>query len=116
MSLARMPITIVAAADSADVARIQPTSQASTVRVLLRRDSDSVLEAIVEDDGVGFEEPATSAHPGEHLGLTIMRERAERIGGRLLIESEPGEGTRVTLRLSVPAQTAPLQKMVGVSG
>lgn len=91
-------------------------SNAATVRVLLRRDSESVLEAIVEDDGVGFDEPASSAHPGEHLGLTIMKERAERIGGTLVVESEPGEGTRVTLRLSLPDQSAPYRKIAGVTG
>jgi len=91
-------------------------SEASTVRVLLRRDSDSVLEAIVEDDGVGFDQPATSAHPGEHLGLTIMKERADRIGGNLAIESEPGEGTRVTFRLCLPEPSVPLQKIAGATG
>jgi two-component system nitrate/nitrite sensor histidine kinase NarX len=77
-------------------------SKASTLRVLLRRESDSVVEVIIEDDGVGFEKPATSTHPGEHIGLTIMQERAEQIGGELSIDSEPGEGTRVTLRMCLP--------------
>jgi two-component system nitrate/nitrite sensor histidine kinase NarX len=35
--------------------------------------------------------------PGEHIGLSIMEERAHRLGGVLRIESEPGEGTRVEL-------------------
>jgi signal transduction histidine kinase len=54
-----------------------------------------VLE--VEDDGTGFE-PATVGRPrpsGEGLGLLGMRERLSLLGGRLEIESEPGQGTRV---------------------
>jgi two-component system nitrate/nitrite sensor histidine kinase NarX len=98
------------------LANAQKHSQASTVRVLLRRESDSVLEAIVEDDGVGFDQPATSAHPGEHLGLTIMTERAEHVGGTLLIDSEPGEGTRVTLRLRLPQQYDPMIRIAGAAG
>jgi signal transduction histidine kinase len=33
------------------------------------------------------------------LGLIVMRERAQTVGGALAIESAPGAGTRVTLRL-----------------
>ena len=41
--------------------------------------------------------------PGEHLGLKILKERAGRIGGKIKIESESGEGTRVILRFPRPA-------------
>lgn len=84
------------------LANTQKHSQASSVRVLLRREANGLHEAIVEDDGVGFDQRTESAHPGEHIGLTIMHERAERIGGTLAIDSERGEGTRVTLAISFP--------------
>ncbi|RMG49726.1 MAG: hypothetical protein D6717_14595, partial [Gammaproteobacteria bacterium] len=42
--------------------------------------------------------PRDERHPGEHIGLKIMEERARVLGGRLRIESEPGEGTRVELK------------------
>jgi signal transduction histidine kinase len=45
----------------------------------------------VVDDGVGFEPSAP--HPG-HLGLDTMRERTERLGGRLVVESSAA-GSRV---------------------
>jgi len=44
--------------------------------------------------------PAVAAHRGEHVGLDIMRERAELLAGVLTIESESGEGTRVSLSFS----------------
>lgn len=49
----------------------------------------------VSDDGVGFE--ARGDFPG-HLGLRSMRERATRPGGKLSIESAPGEGSRIPVK------------------
>jgi len=52
---------------------------------------------VVRDNGQGFE---VGASRGEtHVGTRIMRERAERIGAMVGIESTPGQGTTVTLRL-----------------
>ena len=39
--------------------------------------------------------PAQPGTDPEHFGLQVMRQRAERIGGRLAVHSLPGEGTRV---------------------
>jgi PAS domain S-box-containing protein len=46
----------------------------------------------IEDDGHGFD---LSSIPAGHLGVGIMRERAEAVGATLVIESQPGRGTRV---------------------
>jgi signal transduction histidine kinase len=55
------------------------------------------LVVLVEDDGVGFDPDAV---PGEdHLGLFGIRERAEMIGGTLVIESAPGKGTTIMLEV-----------------
>jgi PAS domain S-box-containing protein len=48
----------------------------------------------VADNGVGFDPGAITA---DHLGLRIMRERAEAIGARFSVYSEPGEGTQVSV-------------------
>ncbi len=48
----------------------------------------------ISDDGRGFN-PTVSA--SNHLGMGIMRERAENIGASLIIDSVPGKGTRVSL-------------------
>jgi len=53
------------------------------------------LEVI--DDGRGFDVEAAMAAP-EHLGLGIMRERAEAIGAHFTVEGLPGEGARVCVR------------------
>jgi two-component system nitrate/nitrite sensor histidine kinase NarX len=75
---------------------IRKHSHAKTVRIMLRHASNDRYHILIEDDGVGIS-TQTNGTAGEHVGLTIMRERAARIGGRLRVESEPGEGTRVVL-------------------
>ena len=79
------------------LANIRKHAQAHTVRMLLGCQADGQLTLLVEDDGVGFDNAAKAGRPGEHIGLAIMEERAQRLGGRLRIESEPGEGTRLEL-------------------
>ncbi len=71
-------------------------SDGNLARVLVRSDSASV-RVLVEDDGQGFSIRERDAAPGEHIGLSVMCERARWLGGTLDIESEPGEGTRVSL-------------------
>ncbi len=51
----------------------------------------------IADNGCGFD-PATV--PPDHLGLKIMRERAEAIGATISIYSEPGEGTQLSVNWS----------------
>jgi two-component system nitrate/nitrite sensor histidine kinase NarX len=79
------------------LANIRKHAKAHTIRVLLRCRGPGQYLILVEDDGVGFEGAAPKGNPGEHIGLSIMEERARRVGGELSIESEPGEGTRVEL-------------------
>ena len=79
------------------LANIRKHAHAHTVRVLLSCRSSGPYCLLIEDDGVGFEDSAKRGRPGEHIGLSIMEERARRLGGNLRIESEVGEGTRVEL-------------------
>jgi nitrate/nitrite-specific signal transduction histidine kinase len=53
----------------------------------------------ITDDGEGFD-PADI--PPGHLGLTIMRERAESIGAHFSMESQPGSGAILRLRAGEP--------------
>jgi len=68
-------------------------SGAEHVRVRIQGAGDS-LELRVTDDGDGFD----LGDPNSGLGLTGMRERALLVDGSLVVESRPGEGTRVRLR------------------
>ncbi|MEJ2309480.1 MAG: histidine kinase [Gammaproteobacteria bacterium] len=77
------------------LANIRKHASAHAVRILVNYSNDE-LALLIEDDGVGFEQ-VPSGNPGEHIGLSIMQERAVRMGGELRIESEPGEGTRVEM-------------------
>lgn len=74
-------------------------SRARRVEVMLERRSDSIL-LVVEDDGVGFELDADATGGG--FGLVGMKERAALVGGSLEIESSPGQGTSVLVRIDIP--------------
>jgi PAS domain S-box-containing protein len=77
-------------------------SGARTVNVVLQRRREMV-QAIVSDDGCGFDVEATLRTPAAraHLGLHGMRERAALLGGTVTIESTPGEGTTIYVRVPV---------------
>jgi two-component system nitrate/nitrite sensor histidine kinase NarX len=63
---------------------------------LLKGGRDRNYSLLIEDDGDGMA-MSSDEFSVEHHGLSIMRERAERLPGELTVESEPGEGTRVYL-------------------
>jgi signal transduction histidine kinase len=65
-----------------------------------------VLEVDVEDDGLGFDvESVGGPSPsGRGLGILGMHERMDLIGGASKVTSSPGNGTRVSLRVPLPAE------------
>ena len=65
---------------------------AKHVHVELAGEAEEIVIRVA-DDGAGFD-PAAAAH-GKRWGMKTMRERAEAAGGRLEVESAPGEGTLV---------------------
>ena len=56
---------------------------------------DDAFHVVVRDDGAGFEMGEQRGTESGHFGMHGMRERAERLGGSLRIESRPGAGTAV---------------------
>ena len=49
----------------------------------------------IHDDGAGFDVQAAGAANGGHFGLLNMRERAEKIGARFSLITQPGKGTEI---------------------
>lgn len=71
-------------------------AEANTIKVLMEIRVDH-LRAVIKDDGVGFD---PSVEKGGSFGLIGMKERIEILNGELEIQSEPGLGT--TVRMKVP--------------
>ncbi|MGD8472888.1 MAG: GAF domain-containing protein [Anaerolineae bacterium] len=69
---------------------------ADNLQVCLQVKADAVRLEVV-DDGIGFDPTTAEARGG--LGLPGMRERVQRIGGQLRIESAPGQGTTVSVEV-----------------
>lgn len=78
------------------LANVAKHARGSRVDVTLRFDGDT-CSLLVADDGQGFDTGKSS--PVGHYGLLNIRERAQRIGGTASVESSPGQGTRVSLRV-----------------
>jgi signal transduction histidine kinase len=71
-------------------------ARASKIVLSVRMVDKSVILEIA-DDGQGFDLAEVQVKGG--LGLISMQERAEKIGGQLDIDSAPGEGTRVSVKV-----------------
>lgn len=57
---------------------------------------DQKLQIVLQDDGKGFE---VEGHIGKGLGLMNMKKRIELIGGSYVMQSEVGEGTKLTIEI-----------------
>ncbi len=114
-----LPIAVHAGEDSADVpAEIRTAvfrvfqeslnnawhhAQARHVEATLDLTPDR-LRLEIRDDGVGFVVPRNLGDlaNGEHSGLLRVRERIEAVGGQWMVESQPGQGTRVVAEVPLP--------------
>ena len=77
------------------LSNVRKHAGASHIDVRLQRGAQ--WKVVVQDNGIGFS--PNQARSTTHVGLTIMRERAERVGAQVGVSSQPGEGTSVTLVL-----------------
>ena len=75
-------------------------SNANKVMIKCKQSNNQVRFSI-EDNGQGFFPDQTNKKDGQHYGLLIMRERAESISGSLELDSHPGKGTRVIVRVPI---------------
>jgi ligand-binding sensor domain-containing protein/signal transduction histidine kinase len=79
-------------------------SQATEVSVELWFPSEETLQVCIQDNGRGF---LFSEVEGTGNGLGNMQKRAERLGGTLQIQSQPGTGSRIELTIALPPHATP---------
>jgi two-component system nitrate/nitrite sensor histidine kinase NarX len=84
------------------LANIRKHSGSETVRILLYSSVDGDCSILIEDDGPGLSEdrPKPNKETSEHIGLSVMQERAARLNGELQFESD-GEGLLLQLNFKV---------------
>jgi two-component system sensor histidine kinase DegS len=79
-------------------------ARAKNVWIVVDLSAPDVVSLTVTDDGLGFDQAVqkmTTLAWVDGFGLTSMKERAEALGGRLVVETEPGSGTKITVALPV---------------
>ncbi len=69
-------------------------------KVTVRIDNHRDFGMSIRDNGEGYDPKEVAERSETHVGLSIMRERAARLGGQLQMCSAPGQGTEVSLYLS----------------
>jgi PAS domain S-box-containing protein len=79
-------------------------ARASLVEINLEHE-ENAIELSIRDDGQGFDSEQTTSG---HYGLSMMQERAEGVGARLSITSQPGQGTELTIHWT---QTPPKEAL-----
>ena len=80
------------------LSNIRKHASASRVHLRLADGNDFTLS--IKDDGHGFDVRKLETLGDAHVGINIMRERAQRIDAQLELKSQPGEGTEVLLHLA----------------
>jgi signal transduction histidine kinase len=86
------------------LANVREHAEANRVDITVASDAQRVTMDVT-DDGRGFDVGVVESddRPG-HIGLRVMRDRAQALGGQVTILSTPGDGT--TVRVEVPIRTA----------
>ena len=96
----QVEVTLLRSSQEA-LANIRKHAQATTACVTLSYLGDTVI-LDVEDNGLGLTTTAPDGLTSGGFGLVAMRERVSQLGGELFIESEPSDGT--TLSISLPLE------------
>lgn len=80
------------------LSNVRKHAKAQNVLVTVRNKDD--FEMTIMDDGVGIDPELLESRKQRHVGLSIMKERAQRAGGQIVIESEKDQGTTVKFLLT----------------
>jgi PAS domain S-box-containing protein len=84
---------------------VRKHASADSVRITFTLE-DHFVRMTVQDDGQGFDSGARFGKVDEHIGLRVMQERAEEVGGNVKVYSEPGHGTVVEVCMPVKERGA----------
>ena len=76
---------------------VRKHATASQVQISMQAEDEKFV-VVISDNGCGFE-PLTNCSLG-HCGFSIMKERAEEVGGQLVVGSVVGEGTKIKIIFS----------------
>jgi len=79
---------------------IRKHAQASKAQVKLQF-HDAQLELDISDNGSGFPPSDSIERPHRSHGLTMMRERAESLGGTFSVATHPGKGTHINVMVPI---------------
>ncbi len=63
---------------------------------------EKIFEVTIKDNGVGFDQTLTSTGHQTGIGFHSMKERADKLGGMIFIQSGLGEGTQIKLKIPIP--------------
>lgn len=80
------------------LANVRKHAHASQATIQMRQNNGHLC-ITVEDDGIGFDPIAVLGSSGGGVGLQVMSERAESLGGSVAVEAHPGQGTRVVIQV-----------------
>lgn len=89
------------------IANVVQHAHATTATITLAVDHER-LQFTIADDGKGFDPHLAALEPrgrSDSFGLQATRERAEQLGGSLIIDTHPGEGTQLTIELTLEQTT-----------
>ena len=105
-------VTLLRAAQEA-LTNVRKHARATRVNITLSYMDDRVMLDVL-DDGVGFDTgqriTAVGTRYSNSFGLTAMYERVKQLGGTLLVESAPDQGTTITIELPVDSDEPEPQK------
>lgn len=82
-------------------------ARGASIHVVVQNQGGGTLIASVTDEGPGFDTNAVSANYNARgsLGMVNMQDRARLVEGQLTVESSPGHGTRITVRVPLTNRT-----------
>jgi signal transduction histidine kinase len=91
------------------LSNIRKHAEATRATIKVTNEKDEVI-IVIEDDGKGFDVNENGKRDFTRFGLRNMKERADNIHGRFLVESKPESGTKVTLGIPLTFPHTPVEE------